>query len=62
MTSRAFPRSGFLMLGILSLGASLIFVVRVLSVEATTERIISAVVFGAMGLLWLWAYRSSSTG
>jgi len=62
MTSRAFPRTGFLALGVLSLVASLVFVVRALSVEMTGERMISAVVFGAMGLLWLWAYRVSTPG
>ncbi|MEA2023838.1 MAG: hypothetical protein U9N79_06030 [Actinomycetota bacterium] len=59
MTTRKFPRTGFLVLGVLSIGACLIFVVRAASVEATTERVWSAVVFGAMGILWLWAYWSS---
>lgn len=59
MTARKFPRTGFLVLGMLSIGACLTFVVRAASVEATAERLWSAVVFGAMGILWLWAYWAS---
>ena len=58
MTGRKFPRSGFLVLGILSLMAAVIFVTRAVVVEATSERIASAIAFGAMSLLWLTAYRS----
>jgi 4-amino-4-deoxy-L-arabinose transferase-like glycosyltransferase len=59
MTTREFPRNGFLILGVLSIAACLIFVVRSVGVEATSERVWSAVAFGAMGILWLWAYWSS---
>lgn len=56
MTTREFPPTGFLVLGVLSIAACLIFVVRAVGVEATAERIWSAVAFGAMGVLWLAAY------
>jgi len=42
----------------LSLAATAVFIVRAISIDATGERIISAIVFGAMGVLWLVAYRS----
>ena len=58
MTGREFPRSGFLLLGVLSLAAAAVFVVRMVAVEATGERIASAIVFGVMGLLWLIAHVS----
>ncbi len=58
MTGRGFPRSGFLLLGVLSLAAAAVFVVRMVMVEATGERITSAIAFGVMGMLWLAAYRS----
>ena len=58
MTGRKFPRSGFLLLGVLSLAAAAVFVVRMVAVEATGERIASAIVFGVMGTLWLAAYLS----
>ena len=59
MTSHGFPPTGFLVLGVLSLAASVLFLVRAVGVEATTERMVSAVVFGVMGVLWLAAYWSS---
>jgi hypothetical protein len=59
MTTREFPTVGFLILGVLSLAASVLFVMRAAVVEATAERIWSAVVFGAMGVFWLAAYWSS---
>ena len=59
MTSHEFPPTGFLVLGVLSLAASVLFLVRSVGVEATTERMVSAVVFGVMGVLWLAAYWSS---
>jgi hypothetical protein len=59
MATREFPRIGFLILGVLSIAACLIFVVRSVGVEATVERVWSAVAFGAMGTLLLWAYWSS---
>jgi hypothetical protein len=51
-----FPRGGFLLLGVLSLAAAVLFVVRASIVEATGERIASAVAFGLVGVLWLAAY------
>lgn len=59
MTSQEFPPTGFLVLGVLSLVASVLFLVRAVGVEATTERMVSAAVFGVMGVLWLAAYWSS---
>ncbi len=55
----SFPPTGFLILGILSIVASIVFVVRSVAVEATAERIWSAVIFGAFGLFWLAAYWSA---
>ena len=59
MTTREFPRTGFLVLGVLSIAACLVFVVRTVGVEATAERVWSAVAFGTMGVLMLGAYWSS---
>jgi hypothetical protein len=59
MSKHQFPPAGFLILGVLSLAASILFIVRAAGVEATAERIWSALVFGAMGILWLAAYWSS---
>lgn len=58
MANRGFPRSGFLLLGVLSLAAAVIFVIRAVMVEATGERITSAIAFGVIGVLWLAAYHS----
>ena len=55
----SFPPTGFLILGILSIAASIVFVVRAVSVEATAERIWSAVIFGAFGFFWIAAYWSA---
>lgn len=55
----SFPPTGFLILGILSFAASIVFVARAVAVEATAERIWSAVVFGAFGFFWLAAYWSA---
>ncbi|MEN8233648.1 MAG: hypothetical protein ABFR89_01835 [Actinomycetota bacterium] len=54
----SFPPLGFLILGVLSLVASLIFIVRSVAVEATAERVWSAVAFFGFGLFWLAAYAS----
>jgi len=59
VTTRKFPASGFLLLGILSILASVVFIVRAAGVEATTERIWSALAFAAMGILWLVVYWSA---
>ena len=59
MTDRKFPPAGFLVLGVLNIMASVVFVVRAAVVEATTERIFSAVAFGVMGVLLLTAYWAS---
>lgn len=55
----SFPPNGFLLLGVLSLAASALFVVRAVSVEATTERVWSAILFGGFGVFWLAAYWST---
>jgi hypothetical protein len=55
MTQRTFPRNGFLLLGVLSLAAAILFAARAFAVEATMERIVSAVLFGGFGLLWIVA-------
>ena len=55
----SFPPIGFLILGILSLTASILFVVRAAVVDGTAERVWSAVLFGALGLFWLAAYWST---
>ena len=52
----SFPPIGFLILGILSVAASIVFLVRSVAVEATAERMWSAVIFGAFGFFWLAAY------
>jgi hypothetical protein len=44
---------------LLSLTASVLFVVRGFAVEGTAERTLSPVLFGTFGVLWLAAYRSS---
>mgnify|MGYP001822579831 FL=1 len=54
----SFPPIGFLILGTLSVAASIVFLVRSVAVEATAERIWSAVIFGAFGFFWLAAYWS----
>jgi hypothetical protein len=64
MTANKFPPAGFLVLGVLSIAASALFLVRAVGVEATTERIWSSVAFGVIGILWLaayWASRHRST-
>ena len=55
----SFPPTGLLILGILSIVASIVIVVRSVAVEATAERIWSAVAFGAFGFFWLAAYWSA---
>lgn len=59
MTTHKFPPAGFLVLGILSIAASFLFVVRAAGIEATPERVWSAVVFGVMGVAFLAAHRAS---
>lgn len=59
MTDHKFPSAGFLVLGLLSVAASVLFLVRAAGVEATTERIWSAVAFGVMGVFMLFAYWTS---
>jgi hypothetical protein len=56
MSAHKFPPAGFLVLGVLSIGASILFLIRAASVEATSERIWSAVAFGSMGVFLLAAY------
>jgi uncharacterized membrane protein HdeD (DUF308 family) len=64
MTDHRFPPTGFLVLGVLSIAASVLFLLRAAGIEATTERVLSAAVFGVMGVLFLaayWASRHTST-
>lgn len=56
---QSFPPVGFLILGVLSLAASAVFVVRAVAIEGTAERFWSAVLFGAFGVFWLAAYWST---
>jgi hypothetical protein len=63
MAAHKFPPAGFLVLGGLSVAASILFLIRDASVEATSERIWSAVAFGVVGVFLLaayWADRHSS--
>lgn len=59
MTTHKFPPAGFLVLGILSVAASILFLVRAAGIEATPERVWSAVAFGVMGVVLLAAYWGS---
>lgn len=59
MTTHKFPPAGFLVLGVLGIAASVLFLVRAAGIEATPERLISAVVFGVMGVVFLAAYWAS---
>jgi hypothetical protein len=59
MTTHKFPPAGFLVLGVLGIAASVVFLVRAAGIEATPERLISAVVFGVMGGFFLVAYWAS---
>jgi hypothetical protein len=64
MITPRFPPTGFLVLGVLSIAASALFLLRAAGIEATTERVLSAGVFGVMGVLFLasyWASRHNST-
>lgn len=50
---RSFPWWGYLLLGFGALAAAVVFVVRAIVVEPTVERLVSAVVFAALGVFWL---------
>ena len=54
----SFPPVGFLILGLLSLAAATLFLIRAATVEGTAERVWSAVVFAGFGIFWLAAYWS----
>ncbi len=54
----SFPPVGFLILGVLSLAAATLFLVRAATVEGTAERVWSAVVYTGFGVFWLVAYWS----
>jgi Protein of unknown function (DUF4239) len=56
---KTFPPLGFLILGVLSAAASMLFVVRAVVVDGSVERILSAALFGAFGILYLVAYWST---
>ncbi len=55
----SFPPVAFLVLGVLSLIAAGIFVFRAATIEASAERIWSAIAFGGMGLFMIAAYASA---
>ena len=55
----SFPPTGFLILGVLNIVASILFAVRAAVVEPTAERVWSALLFGAFGIFWLGAYWST---
>jgi hypothetical protein len=60
MTRRSsFPPVGILILGVLSLAAAVLFIIRAAVVEGTAARIWSAVLFGVFGVFWLAAYWST---
>jgi len=61
----SFPPAAFMVLGVLSLIAAAIFAFRAATIEATAERIWSAILFGGMGIVMVVAYvstRRDSTG
>ncbi len=55
----SFPPIAFLVLGVLSLVAAAIFAFRAATIEASAERIWSAIVFGGFGVFWIAAYAST---
>ena len=55
----SFPPVAFMVLGVLSLIAAAIFAFRAATIEATAERIWSAILFGGMGIVMVGAYRST---
>jgi len=61
----SFPPVAFMVLGVLSLIAAAIFAFRAATIEATAERVWSAILFGGMGIVMVGAYvstRRDSTG
>ena len=55
----SFPPVAFMVLGVLSLIAAVIFAFRAATIEATAERIWSAILFGGMGIFMVGAYMST---
>lgn len=55
----SFPPAAFGVLGALSLIAATLFIIRAVTVEATAERIWSAILFGGLGLFMIAAYASA---
>ena len=55
----SFPPVAFMVLGVLSLIAAAIFAFRAATIEATAERIWSAILFGGMGIFMVVAYVST---
>lgn len=61
MTDRRMPPAQlFLALWLGSWTAAVLFVARAVAVDMTVERVISALVFAALGFLWLYMWRSLS--
>ena len=54
-----FHQFGFLILVLLSIGASIIFLIRSSVVETTPARLWSAAIFGVLGIFWLAVYSSA---
>jgi hypothetical protein len=48
-----------MVLGVLSLIAAVVFAFRAATIEATAERIWSAILFGGMGIVMVGAYMST---
>ena len=55
----SFPTVAFMVLGVLSLAAAAVFAFRAATVEATAERIWSAILFGGMGIFMVLTYLST---
>jgi hypothetical protein len=55
----SFPPIAFLVLGVLSLVAAGIFAFRAATIDASAERVWSAVLFGGLGVFMIGAYAAS---
>lgn len=55
----SFPPVAFMVLGMLSLMAAVLFAFRAATIEATAERIWSAILFGGLGIFMIAAYAST---
>lgn len=55
----SFPPVAFMVLGVLTLLAAVLFAIRAATIEATAERIWSAILFGGLGIFLIAAYAST---